>query len=61
MPRVFAAEYKRCHAVVATLLEEVSRGELKVEIDHIFPLSEVVEAYEYIFSRKAFGRVLLHP
>lgn len=61
MPRVYEAEYERCHAVVATLLEEISREELRVEIDRIFPLSEVVAAYEYILSRKAFGRVLLRP
>jgi NADPH2:quinone reductase len=61
MPRVYEAEYERCHAVVADLLEDISRGELRVEIDRIFPLSEVVAAYEYILSRKAFGRVLLRP
>lgn len=61
MPRVYQVEYERCHAVVADLLEDISRGELKVEIDRVFPLSEVVKAYEYILSRKAFGRVLLRP
>jgi NADPH2:quinone reductase len=61
MPRAFEVEYERCHAVVASLLEEISRGELKVDIDRVFPLSEVVGAYEHILSRKAFGRVLLRP
>jgi NADPH2:quinone reductase len=61
MPRSFELEYERCHAAVASALEEINRGDLKVEIDRVFPLSEVVEAYQYILSRKAFGRVLLRP
>ncbi len=61
MPRTFEVEYERCHAAVATALEEIHRKELRVDIDRIFPLSEVVDAYQYIVSRKAFGRILLRP
>lgn len=61
LPRSFEVEYTRTYAIVSECLERVARGELKVEIDRVFPLSDVVEAYEYILSRKGFGRVLLRP
>ncbi len=61
LPRSFEAEYARSYAVVSDCLVLVSRGEMKVEIDKIFPLTEVVSAYDYILSRKGFGRVLLQP
>ena len=40
---------------------EAAKGELKVVIDRIFPLSEAAAAHAYIESRQAFGRVLLTP
>ncbi|WP_128911392.1 quinone oxidoreductase family protein [Granulicella sibirica] len=61
MPRAFEADYVRNHAVVADCLDKVARGELKVDIDRVFSLSDVVPAYEYLQSRKGFGRVLLRP
>jgi NADPH2:quinone reductase len=47
--------------LVARLLDEVARGELRVVIDRTFSLSDAAAAHAYIESRKAFGRVLLTP
>jgi NADPH2:quinone reductase len=54
-------EYARIHAMIGDLLERVASGELRVEIDQSFPLSEAAAAHEHIESRKAFGRVVLTP
>jgi NADPH2:quinone reductase len=54
-------EYPRVHAMIGELFERVASGELRVEIDRTFPLSEAAAAHEYIESRKAFGRVVLTP
>jgi NADPH2:quinone reductase len=61
LPRSFAAEHARSYAVVAEYLDLIANGEFKVEIDRVYPLADVVSAYEYILSRKGFGRVLLRP
>src|SRR6476659_3167861 len=55
------SEYPRIHAMIAGLLERVASGELRVEIDRTFPLSEAAAAHAYIESRQAFGRVVLTP
>jgi NADPH2:quinone reductase len=47
--------------MIADLLERVANGELHVEIDRTFPLSEAAAAHAYIESRQAFGRVVLTP
>ena len=54
-------EYPRVHGMIARLLERVARGELHVEIDRTFPLSEAADAHAYIESRQAFGRVVMTP
>ena len=54
-------EYARLHAMTADLLEQLGRGELRVEIDRTFPLDEAASAHEYVESRKAFGRVVMAP
>src|SRR5690349_10374168 len=54
-------EYPRVHAMIGELLERVGRGELRVEIDRTFPLSEAAAAHEYIEGRRAFGRVVMTP
>jgi NADPH:quinone reductase len=54
-------EYPRVHGMIAGLLERVARGELHVEIDRTFPLSEAADAHAYIESRQAFGRVVMTP
>jgi NADPH:quinone reductase len=51
----------RPHAMIANHLEAIGRGELKVVIDRVFPLSDAAGAHAYIESRQAFGRVLLVP
>jgi NADPH2:quinone reductase len=55
------AEYPRVHAMIADLFERVAAGDLRVEIDSTFPLSEAAAAHSYLESRKAFGRVVLKP
>jgi NADPH2:quinone reductase len=54
-------EYPRVHGMIAELLERVASGEVRVEIDRTFPLSEAAEAHAYIESRQAFGRVVMTP
>ena len=54
-------EYARIHPMIGDLLERVASGELHVEIDRSFPLSDAAAAHEYAESRKAFGRVILTP
>jgi NADPH2:quinone reductase len=54
-------EYARIHAMIGDLLEQVGRGELKVEVDRSFELADAAAAHEYAESRKAFGRVTLTP
>jgi NADPH2:quinone reductase len=54
-------EYPRVHAMIAGLLERVASGEVRVEIDRTFPLSEAAAAHAYIESRQAFGRVCMTP
>lgn len=61
MPRTFEVEHARSHAMVSDSLNLVATGKLKIDIDRVFPLADVVQAYEYILSRKGFGRVLLRP
>jgi NADPH2:quinone reductase len=53
--------YPRPHAMIAGHLEAIAKGELKVIIDRVFPLSEAGPAHAYIESRQSFGRVLLTP
>jgi NADPH2:quinone reductase len=54
-------EYARIHPMIGEMLERVARGELRVEIDRVFPLAEAAAAHEHIESRNAFGRVVLTP
>ena len=51
----------RPHALIARLLDDIARGDLRVVIDQVFPLSEATAAHAYIESRQSFGRVLLAP
>jgi len=51
----------RVQRMIAGLLLDVARGELRVVIDRVFPLAEAAAAHRYIESRAAFGRVLLRP
>jgi len=55
------AEYPRVHAMISELMQRVATGELHVEIDRTFPLSEASEAHAYLEGRTAFGRVVMVP
>ena len=51
----------RARAMIASLLDDVARGDLRVVVDRRFGLDEAAEAHAYIESRQAFGRVVLVP
>ncbi len=51
----------RAQAMVARLVDEVARRELRVLVDRTYPLSEAAAAHEYVESRRATGRVVLIP
>jgi NADPH:quinone reductase len=51
----------RAHAMVASLLDSIAEGSLRVVVDRTYPLSEAAKAHAYIESRQAFGRVVLVP
>jgi len=55
------SEYARVHPMIGEMLERVASGELQVEIDRSFPLTDAVAAHEYAESRKAFGRIIITP
>lgn len=60
-PSALPHEHERNFAAVESLIGDVASGGLRVVIDSVVPLAEVRTAYEYVLSRKAFGRVLLRP
>ena len=55
------AEYPRVHQMIGDLIERVAGGELHVEIDRSFKLSEAAAAHAYLEGRTAFGRVVMAP
>jgi NADPH2:quinone reductase len=55
------AEYPRVHPMIGDLIERVAGGELHVEIDRSFTLSEAAAAHAYLEGRTAFGRVVMAP
>ncbi|MGZ4184265.1 MAG: quinone oxidoreductase family protein [Solirubrobacteraceae bacterium] len=55
------SEYARIHPMIGDMLQGVADGELRVEIDRVFPLEHAAAAHEYVESRKAFGRVVMTP
>jgi NADPH2:quinone reductase len=52
---------ERAQQMIARLVDEVARGQLRVLVDRTFPLAEAAAAHEYIESRQAVGRVVLIP
>jgi NADPH2:quinone reductase len=60
-PSLLPHEHDRNFAAVDRLIHDIARGDLRVVIDSVFPLAEVTAAYEFVLSRKPFGRVLLRP
>lgn len=55
------AQPERTRRVIDEVLREVARGELKVVVDRVFPLSQAADAHRHIESRQAFGRVVMVP
>lgn len=55
------SEYPRVHRMISDLIDRVASGELHVEIDRSFPLSEAAAAHAYLEGRNAFGRVVMAP
>jgi NADPH:quinone reductase len=55
------AEYPRVHPMIGDLIERVADGQLHVEIDRSFALSEAAAAHAYLEGRTAFGRVVMAP
>jgi NADPH:quinone reductase len=53
--------YPRAYPLIAGLLDDIAKGELKVVIDRAYPLAEAAAAHAYIESRQSFGRVILTP
>jgi NADPH2:quinone reductase len=49
----------RPHVIIAQVLEDIAKGELRVVIDRRFPLSDAADAHDYVESRRALGRVVL--
>jgi NADPH2:quinone reductase len=49
----------RAYDMIASLLNDVAAGDLRVEIDRRFALADAEEAHAFIESRQAFGRVVL--
>jgi NADPH2:quinone reductase len=58
-PELFVGS--RAHQMIGALIDDVARGDLRVEIDSTFKLEDAESAHEYIESRQAFGRVVLVP
>jgi NADPH2:quinone reductase len=56
-PELFVGS--RAHAMIATILDEVAAGDLRVVIDRRFDLADAEAAHAFIESRQAFGRVVL--
>ena len=56
-----SSEHARVHGVIASLLQDIAKGGLRVVIDQTFKLSEAEAAHTRALSRKAFGRILMHP
>jgi len=55
------SEHARVHPMIGDMLERVARGELHVEIDRSFALTDAAAAHAHAESRNAFGRVVLAP
>ena len=43
------------------LIGYVASGQIKVEVDHVFPLSQAAEAHKMIEGRAATGKIVLKP
>lgn len=44
---------------LSDLIKEVENGTIKVRIDKVFKLDEIVQAHEYLDSNKAVGKIVV--
>jgi len=51
----------RARQTIASILDDLAAGRIRVVVDRKYPLAEAANAHAYIESRQAFGRVLLIP
>jgi len=49
------------YGAIASILDDIDSGRLRVVIDRSYPLAEAEQAHRFIESRQAFGRVVLVP
>jgi NADPH2:quinone reductase len=43
------------------LFEWISQGKLKMQVGHVLPLAQIVEAHQLLSSRKSYGKIVLVP
>jgi NADPH2:quinone reductase len=48
-------------ATIAELVDHVREGRLKLQLDHVLPLSEAAEAHRLVENRLSTGKVVLTP
>jgi len=46
---------------LATLFEWISQGKLKMQVGHVLPLAQIVEAHQLLSSRRSYGKIVLLP
>jgi len=46
---------------LAALFEWISQGKLKMQVGHVLPLAQIVEAHQLLSSRKSYGKIVLVP
>lgn len=56
-----AQQPERTRRVIEEILRDIARGDLKVVVDRVFPLSQAADAHRFIEGRQAFGRVVMVP
>ncbi|MCT9932006.1 NADP-dependent oxidoreductase [Planotetraspora sp. A-T 1434] len=59
--RLSAVSVRPSPADLAQLLALVESGQLKVHVDHVFPLAEAAKAHELISARRTTGKIVLVP
>ena len=46
---------------LGVMFEWILQGKLKMQVGHVLPLAQIVEAHELIASRKSYGKIVLVP
>ncbi len=52
---------ERTREMIGRHIDDVAAGRLRVLVDREFSLAEAAAAHAYVESRRAIGRVVLHP